>query len=153
MPVKLDFKNDGPKYSQGKTDFSKQKKEHEGPDAIMIKTVSTAPCFSFGSRFNNSIRSKNHLKPDKKDGPGPGSYEAKSSINAYKRSDQDEKISKCTFGDGTRNFINIPKNNPAPNNYYPHHFTEASSKYSFPKSLKLEDTTLKNAMVPGPGSY
>jgi hypothetical protein len=46
----------------------------------MIKAVNTAPLFSFGSRFDSDIRSKDHIKPRKKDGPGPGSYELHSSV-------------------------------------------------------------------------
>lgn len=46
-----------------------------GPGAYTIKDNHTAPIFSFGSRFDSDIRSKDHLKPRKKLEPGPGSYE------------------------------------------------------------------------------
>ena len=39
-----------------------------------------APVFSFGTRFNSSIRNKDHLRPRKVDGPGPGAYKLPSSI-------------------------------------------------------------------------
>lgn len=37
-----------------------------------------------GSRFDSDVRSKNHLKPKKVDGPGPGDYALPSSINVPK---------------------------------------------------------------------
>lgn len=33
-----------------------------------------------GSRFDSSVRSKDHIRPKKKDGPGPGSYNLGSTI-------------------------------------------------------------------------
>ena len=38
------------------------------------------PIYSFGRRFNSSIRSKEHLRPKKVDGPGPGAYKLPSSV-------------------------------------------------------------------------
>ena len=40
----------------------------------MMKGNATAPTFTMGSRFDSDVRSKDHIKPRKKDGPGPGSY-------------------------------------------------------------------------------
>jgi hypothetical protein len=45
-----------------------------GPATYEIKEPKKGPVFSFGSRFNSDIRSKEHLKPTKVDGPGPGDY-------------------------------------------------------------------------------
>jgi hypothetical protein len=52
------------------------RREHDGlgPGAYLIKAANTAPLFSMGSRFDSDVRSKDHLRPKKKDGPGPGSY-------------------------------------------------------------------------------
>ena len=80
-----------------------------------------------GSRFDSDVRSKDHIRPRKKDGPGPGSYEARSSINAAKIGN------KNTFGKSTREWSNLPKHTPAPNHYNPNKFTEASHLYSFPR--------------------
>lgn len=55
-------------------------REGLGPGTYHIKPSQTAPLFSMGSRFDSDVRSKAHLKPKKVDGPGPGSYEAPSSI-------------------------------------------------------------------------
>jgi hypothetical protein len=37
-----------------------------------------------GSRFDSDVRSKDHIKPRKKDGPGPGSYEIPSALKDVK---------------------------------------------------------------------
>jgi hypothetical protein len=61
---------------------SNERIEHDGlgPGAYLIKPSSTAPLFSMGSRFDSDVRSKDHIKPRKVDGPGPGSYVMPSSI-------------------------------------------------------------------------
>lgn len=45
-----------------------------GPGQYNAQMAQSAPIFSFGSRFNSSIRNKDHLRPRKVDGPGPGAY-------------------------------------------------------------------------------
>ena len=45
-----------------------------GPGAYLIKATNTAPLFTMGSRFDSDVRSKDHIRPKKVDGPGPGSY-------------------------------------------------------------------------------
>lgn len=45
-----------------------------GPDAYKVVYPSSAPVFSFGARFGNRVNNKEHLRPTKVDGPGPGSY-------------------------------------------------------------------------------
>ena len=96
-----------------------------------MKGHATAPCFSMGSRFDSDVRSKDHLRPRKKDGPGPGSYELPSSIKVFRSpsestSSTDKNFKKTTFGTAERDWSDLPKGTPAPNNYYPNKFTEAS---------------------------
>ena len=62
-------------------------KDGLGPGAYNIKVPRTTPIFSFGTRFGSSIRSKDHLRPRKVDGPGPGSYKLPSSVKTGKRMD------------------------------------------------------------------
>lgn len=102
-----------------------------GPGAYVIKPNLTTPLFTMGSRFDSDIRNKDHLRPKKKDGPGPGSYESASSIN-IKALNRD----KTVWGKSMRDNNSLPKNNPPPNNYNPVKFTEASHNYSFPKASK-----------------
>jgi hypothetical protein len=94
-----------------------------GPGAYQLKMPNQTPIYSFGTRFTSSIRNKDHLRPTKVDGPGikngrPKTYETR----------------KTTFGSSARNFIDLPKETPAPNKYRPVHFTEASHNYSIPKA-------------------
>jgi hypothetical protein len=63
-----------------KTSLDKRDQDGLGPGAYLIKAANTAPLFTFGSRFDSDIRSKDHIKPRKKDGPGPGSYDLGSSV-------------------------------------------------------------------------
>ena len=49
-------------------------KDALGPGLYTIKVPQAGAQFSFGSRFNSDIRSKEHLFPKKADGPGPGDY-------------------------------------------------------------------------------
>lgn len=128
--------------------------EHDGlgPGAYLIKPSNTAPCFSMGSRFDSDVRSKDHIKPRKVDGPGPGSYVAPSSIKVAKVPENAQK--KTTFGMATRDWSDLPKGVPAPNQYYVNKFTEASHLYSFPKSMKSDEAKLyKSSFTPGPGAY
>ncbi len=59
---------------------ARRENEALGPGSYLIKAASTALLFSIGSRFDSDIRSKDHIRPKKKDGPGPGSYVMPSSI-------------------------------------------------------------------------
>jgi hypothetical protein len=79
-----------------------------------------------GSRFDSDIRSKDHIKPRKKDGPGPGSYELHSSIKLGLRDESKRSKQITTWGKAERDWSNLPKNTPAPNHYLPTKFTEAS---------------------------
>ena len=97
----------------------------------MMKGHATAPCFSMGSRFDSDVRSKDHIRPRKKDGPGPGSYELPSSIKVVRSPSQslnstNSTAKKTTFGTAERDWSDLPKGIPAPNNYYPTKFTEAN---------------------------
>lgn len=79
-----------------------------------------------GSRFDSDVRSKDHLRPKKKDGPGPGSYTMPSSFKIYKPDDKDKEIKKTTWGKAEREWSDLPKGIPGPNAYNPDKFTEAS---------------------------
>ena len=76
-----------------------------------------APMFkkADGSRFDSQIRAKPHLHPKKMDGPGPGDYEAPSSIKKPNRHTHSMQMS--TFGGGERNKLNNSFNTPGPNHY------------------------------------
>ena len=41
-----------------------------------------------------------------------------------------DSVNRTTFGTSARNFIDLPKDTPAPNKYRPVHMTEASHSYS-----------------------
>ena len=45
-----------------------------GPDAYKVVYPQSAPVYSFGSKFGSRVGNKEHLRPTKIDGPGPGSY-------------------------------------------------------------------------------
>jgi hypothetical protein len=99
-----------------------------GPGTYTIKVPNTAPIHSFGTRFNSSIRNKDHIRPLKVDGPGPGAYKLPSSVKINHR--HPDSVNRTTFGTSARNFIDLPKDTPAPNKYRPVHMTEASHSYS-----------------------
>ena len=63
-----------------KKDNEKRVNDGLGPGAYLIKASNTTPCFSMGSRFDSDVRSKDHIRPKKVDGPGPGSYALQGSI-------------------------------------------------------------------------
>ena len=77
-----------------------------------------------GSRFDSDVRNKDHIRPRKKDGPGPGSYLMPSSIKT--RILPAKARPKTTFGLARREWSDLPKGIPAPNKYHPIKFTEAS---------------------------
>jgi hypothetical protein len=85
--------------------------------------------FSLGSRFDSDVRSKEHLRPKKKEGPGPGSYELPGSVRVA------NPLKSTTFGKAERDWSDLPKDSPAPNQYkniIKH--TETSYAFSIPKS-------------------
>jgi hypothetical protein len=97
-------------------------KDAVGPGLYHIKEAQPGPVFTFGSRFNSDIRSKEHLHPKKAEGPGPGDYQVPGSIRALHRSATSKQ--NCTFGNGKRQFSDLPQHNPAPNMYNPSLFEE-----------------------------
>lgn len=69
------FTTKGPKYTFPKeVEKKKSGDDHVGPSFNDPKPRSSAPSFTFGSRFGDDIRAKPHLKPKKMAGPGPGDY-------------------------------------------------------------------------------
>lgn len=101
------------------------------------------------------MRSKDHLKPRKVDGPGPGAYKLPGSVKVAKRRTATDGT-RTTFGTSERQFNELPKDTPAPNGYRPVHFTEASHAYSIarPPQTDANETYInKQKMLPGPGSY
>ena len=104
-----------------------------------------------GSRFNSSIRSKDHLRPKKIDGPGPGSYKLPSGLKTGKRTvSSHDSFKTTTFGNAKRGFVENNAN-PGPDRYDVNKFTEAAYTYSFPKGNRGELN--KNNDVPGPDQY
>ena len=67
-----------------------------------------------GSRFDSQIRSKPHLHPKKVDGPGPGDYEAPSSIKKNTRNAY--SLQRSTFG-GSPKHANKTFSSPGPAHY------------------------------------
>jgi hypothetical protein len=61
------------------------KEDGLGPGAYNAKMADNSQKFSFGARFDSSIRNKNHLRPNKVDGPGPGSHKLPSSVKTPRR--------------------------------------------------------------------
>ena len=111
------------------------------------------PIFSFGSRFNSSIRNKDHLRPKKIDGPGPGAYKLPSSIKSGKRTESHmDALKQSTFGKADRNFSDLPKENPGPGKYYPIQFTEAAHSFTIPRGVS-DNKALESAKSPGPETY
>ena len=60
------------------------KNDPVGPASYNPKPIKTTPHFTFGMNFGSDILSQDHIKPKKVDGPGPGSYGAKSSFEIKK---------------------------------------------------------------------
>ena len=91
------------------------RRDHDGlgPGAYLIKAQNTAPLFSMGSRFDSDVRSKDHLKPRKVDGPGPGDYPLPGAIKVAK------SCKRTTFGMAGRDWSDLPKHSPSPNAYFP----------------------------------
>lgn len=116
-----------------------------GPGTYHVKAAMTAPMFSLGSRFDSDVRSKEHLRPKKKDGPGPGSYELPGAVRVAK------PLKATTFGKAERDWSDLPQDSPAPNQYkniIKH--TETSYAFSIPKSTSGPAPENVN---PGPGAY
>ena len=84
-----------------------------GPGAYTVKEVVPGPVFSFGTRFNSEIRSKDrlpkHLRTERFNGPGPGEYKLPGAIKV-KKNDHKRALSTqdCTFGNGKREWSDIP---------------------------------------------
>lgn len=111
----------------------------------------SAPVFSFGQRFGNRVGNKEHLKPTKVDGPGPGAYaQSKQYQNGKKPMDQ---FKRTTFGTAARGHNDLPKANPSPSHYRPIHFTEASHAFSIPRAPNASEKQHKKDYLdpPGPG--
>ena len=68
------YVHSGPQYTMGAKKEEKPEKDGLAPNTYIIKSSSTAPTYSFGSRFDTDIRSKNHVKHEKVDKPAPGTY-------------------------------------------------------------------------------
>jgi len=121
-----------------------------------LNPARSGPNFSFGSRFNSSVRNKDHLRPRKIDGPGPGAYKLPSTVISGKRNDSHmDAMKKSTFGSANRNFSNLPKDTPGAGKYNPVPFTDASHSYTIPRSgIDGADGNFnKNAHAPGPQTY
>ena len=147
LPKNLARKKDDHKKEDGR------EKDGLGPGAYVIKVPRTTPVFSFGGRFNSSIRSKDHLRPTKVDGPGPGAYKMPSSIRTGKRTESHmDALKASTFGKSNRNFTDLPQENPGPGKYYPIQFTEASHGYTIPREVN-DMKALESAKAPGPETY
>ncbi len=126
-----------------------------GPGAYLVKDTNNAPERTFGSRFDTDIRSRDHLQPRKKDGPGPGSYVMPSSFKVYKPKPDDKGKKATSWGKAHRDAGKKSSTlTPGPNAYHPSQFTEASHEYSFPKTSKNDEAkAYKASIAPGPGAY
>ena len=60
-----------------------------------------------GGRFDSDVRSKDHLKPRKKDGPGPGDYKLPGAFNIVA-----PRKDKTSWGKSNRFTFNKDKHNP-----------------------------------------
>ena len=88
----------------------------------------------------------------KVEAPGPGSYKLPSSISLKGR--HPSAIPRTTFGTQEREFVDLPRDTPAPNKYHVSKFTEASYGYSFAVAKRNNDTQLaKQALLPNPQTY
>lgn len=126
-------------------------KNHIGPGSYAIKPTQTAPTFSFGSRFDSDIRSKNHVKWKKKGGPGPGSYDMSSSMKIYQPSETNSN--KTTWSKAHRD-AGLKKDGIAANHYNPVLVNAGNYMYSFPKASKGDEVgEAKSSAAPGPGAY
>mmetsp|Transcript_33906 Transcript_33906/g.24952 ORF Transcript_33906/g.24952 Transcript_33906/m.24952 type:complete len:154 (+) Transcript_33906:289-750(+) len=144
---------EGPFYSMGlKTSLDKKDQDGLGPGAYFPKAQKTAPTFAFGVKFDSDIRSKDHIHPRKKDGPGPGSYDMGSTLKIASKSEKGKQ--ETTWGKAQRDWSSLPKGLPGPNQYRPEKFTEASHQYSFPKASRTDEAAVyKASIAPGPGAY
>lgn len=92
-----------------KKDAGKPERDGLGPGAYVLKTMNSAPGFSLGSRFDSDVRSKDHIRPKKVDGPGPGSYALPGAVRVA------SQCKRPTFGTAPRDWSDLPKGTPAPN--------------------------------------
>lgn len=96
-----------PKVLKELRDRIYKKDDSIGPDQYHVKIPTSAPVYSFGSRFGSSIRNKDHLRPQKVDGPGPGAYKLPSSVKTNMK-DRVRGPTQTTFGTAGRNFVDLP---------------------------------------------
>ena len=124
-----------------------------GPDAYKVVYPSSAPVFSFGSKFGSRVNNKEHLRPTKIDGPGPGSYKMPKQYQEGKR--PLDIVKRTTFGTAGRGTLDRRVENPSPSKYRPSKFTEASHGYSFPRAPNAAEVQHKRDFreAPGPATY
>lgn len=115
-----------------------------GPTSYKPKYPGSAPIFSFGSRFGARVGNKEHLRPTKVDGPGPGAYKLPKQYTNGKQ--PLDSVKETTFGTGPRGFSDLPKMNPSAAHYRPVHFTEASHAYSIPRAPNPVEVQQKKAL-------
>ena len=72
--------------------------------------------YGFGQRFDSFIKNKNHINPNKIDGPGPGSYKVPSALQSP-RNDPYATSRRTTFGTSARAKAEPKSQTPAPNRY------------------------------------
>jgi len=136
-----------------------KEKDGLGPTTYKIEDKPIGPKFTFGSRWESDIRAKPHLCPKKVDGPGPGSYAAKSSIK-QNNTDKNSK-QRGTWGNGEREWSYLPKKDDRNNKrakdellmkkHQPVIYNTADMPgYSFPMAERTDGPTQD---VPGPGKY
>ena len=76
-----------------------------GPGSYPVQKVLGGPYSSFGVRFESTF-GRNNLKPEKTDGPGPGSYKMANTVRIKPR--HPSAVTRTTFGTCGRNFIDLP---------------------------------------------
>lgn len=125
--------------------------------------------YSFGSRFDSSVGNKNHVRPRKAEGPGPGSYKMPGAVTVRTR--HPSAVTRTTFGTAGREFVDLPKWTPAPNKYAVDRFpsnrkyigtdsagrdrvVELSPGPAFGRARRTNDAEeAREALLPGPQDY
>lgn len=123
------------------------------PDKVVMQEVIKSP-----SRFNPSVRSKEHMKATKADGPGPGDYKLQSAIRVHTRNNSS---TFTTFGGrDKRGWSEAPKDVPSPNAYNPDFKLDFAPKRNewrrHGHSFSMAERKEREPDVPrevGPGSY
>ena len=75
-----------------------------GPGSYPIPILKGGTRQTFGSRFDPSLGNKNHLRPAKVDGPGPGAYKMPSMFKVPRRREP-TVIRRTTFGTAERDHL------------------------------------------------